>query len=590
MSEKVAQLVNYPLPWASMSLEQQFLFSNSTCSTAETFPTNPSSQDICECLYLGRWVRTLPFPWQFNNVFSGLFTFWEISSTSGWEDVMWAAVDQRGIGAQPIRNANTAWVAFFVVFILVGYIFLYNVFIGAVVDFFTKASLMQGPMFTTLAQQDWIRMQVVIKRMRARRKFTRPRNEFRLVFFTIALSPLFEGLNSTLIILNALVLAMQFYGEPMQYSSAIQNINTSVSVYFNFELFIKVCAFGVSFFNDGWNVFDCMILVGIDVTLIFGQVSGNYMSSLTSVGRVGRILRLVRIFRLTSALRGVNKLLDSLTSSLPAFLNVALLILLVMLIYAIAGIQLFAKVASYQNTITANMNFRNLGFAIILLFRMATQDNWNYYAHSMSGKSPGCVVDPPYNPNWCELNGFADNCVPLNGCGSFAAFPYFYSFQLVVSISLMNLFIGVIIDSIKGHNKDMNISAITEEVINDYNYVWDLVDPYRTNMFPRAALPKFVGLVKEPLGLSLRHREISEECENFADRLNIPHVTIDGKEFVKYKAVTVTLIKEMLSTVHQDFPFETYTENKGLASEMKRRLSKGTKSIKSLLSNPKKMR
>jgi hypothetical protein len=40
----------------------------------------------------------------------------------------------------------------------------------------------------------------------------------------------------------------------------------------------------------------------------------------------------------------------------------------------------------------------------------------------------------------------APGCLPLNGCGSNMAFPYFISFTLLISFVFLNLFIAVIIE------------------------------------------------------------------------------------------------------------------------------------------------
>jgi len=580
MTPNQAELVLHPLPWNAMTSDQQLMFNSSTCSTFETFPAKPTSKDICNCLFDGNWGRVLPFPLGFDNSLSGLFTFYEISTTSAWEDVMWAAVDNRGIDAQPNRDSNVTWIPFFVLFILIGYVFLYNVFIGAIVDFFNRTKRAEGTLFATQAQQDWIYLQAIAKKMRSLRKFRKPKGSYRLLCFNVVTDTRFEVFNSILIALNALIMAMGFFGAPEVYDTAINNINTAFSLYFNGEALLKILAFGTSYFNDGWNNFDFLIVIGIDATLIVGWVSGTYVGSLTSVGRIGRILRLVRLFRLTTGLRGVNKLLEAMTASLLGFLNVALLILLVLVIYAIAGVQLFGLVGNTQDTVTDTMNFRTLGNALIVLFRMATLDNWNYFAHSLAYRNPGCEDNPSYNPNWCEVNNNNPGCVHLNGCGTIAVLPYMYSFVLVTSISLMNLFIGVILDSIKGHDKD-EMSHVTEEVIQDYNNVWDLVDPYRTNLLPESALPDFIGLLKPPFGLADKDRNNEEACEAFAKQLAVAHV-LKGKQrlpYLKYKAVTLALTRELLTKMHSDFNSENCQEQKGIKSHLKSKWKEGSQAV-----------
>lgn len=60
---------------------------------------------------------------------------------------------------------------------------------------------------------------------------------------------------------------------------------------------------------------------------------------------------------------------------------------------------------------------------MVLLLRLSTGDGWNFFMHDMAAEREDCVTDPDYDPDMC---GFSDrpNCVPLNGCGSWAIFPY----------------------------------------------------------------------------------------------------------------------------------------------------------------------
>lgn len=43
--------------------------------------------------------------------------------------------------------------------------------------------------------------------------------------------------------------------------------------------------------------------------------------------------------------------------------------------------------------------------------------------YDMVADRPGCDPDPEYDPNMCGFTD-RDNCIPLNGCGSWSIFPY----------------------------------------------------------------------------------------------------------------------------------------------------------------------
>ena len=89
-----------------------------------------------------------------------------------------------------------------------------------------------------------------------------------------------------------------------------------------------------------------------------------------------RIFRLLRSLRFVAATKGIRKLLHALIISLPALLNVAALLALIIFIYSIIGMNLFMNV-KLQNSFTPNNNFQTFGKSFVLLFRAGTISGWN---------------------------------------------------------------------------------------------------------------------------------------------------------------------------------------------------------------------
>jgi hypothetical protein len=94
-----------------------------------------------------------------------------------------------------------------------------------------------------------------------------------------------------------------------------------------------------TYFDSGWNILDCFIVV-VSAAGIFGSVGGG--------AGVFRVLRLLRVLKLMKYSEGMMHLLQTVLLSLPAFLNIGALLLLVFFCYAVLGVQLFAKVKPYQ--------------------------------------------------------------------------------------------------------------------------------------------------------------------------------------------------------------------------------------------------
>lgn len=76
-----------------------------------------------------------------------------------------------------------------------------------------------------------------------------------------------------------------------------------------------------------------------------------------------------------------------------------------------------------QGAVSNQANFQHFGETMVLLLRFSTGDNWNHFMYDMATSRENCVADPDYDPDMC---GFSNNpgCIPLNGCGSWAIYPF----------------------------------------------------------------------------------------------------------------------------------------------------------------------
>jgi len=59
-------------------------------------------------------------------------------TTEGWMSVMYNGIDAAGIDMQPQKNNQTYYVSYFVAYMIIGSQFIINLFVGVVIDNFTK--------------------------------------------------------------------------------------------------------------------------------------------------------------------------------------------------------------------------------------------------------------------------------------------------------------------------------------------------------------------------------------------------------------------------------------------------------------------
>ena len=78
----------------------------------------------------------------------------------GWTDAMYRAVYSACIGMEPIKNNKPYFVSFFIAYMIVGSLFISNLFVGVVIDNFNKIKEKNelGSAFVTDNQRQWILM------------------------------------------------------------------------------------------------------------------------------------------------------------------------------------------------------------------------------------------------------------------------------------------------------------------------------------------------------------------------------------------------------------------------------------------------
>ena len=125
----------------------------------------------------------------------------------------------------------------------------------------------------------------------------------------------FEYTITACILANTIAMTLVHYRQPDELTHALEILNYIFAAIFNFEMIMKLLAQGRNYFRQGWNVFDCFIVIGTDFGIIMKFAnSGANMGATTSVIRGFRIMR---IFRLVKASIAIRLLIDTLLNILP---------------------------------------------------------------------------------------------------------------------------------------------------------------------------------------------------------------------------------------------------------------------------------
>ena len=204
------------------------------------------------------------------------------------------------------------------------------------------------------------------------------------------------------IVLNAAVLGAETYaGFEARHGATLDLINNACLGVFVVELTIRIIAYGrrpQDFFRSGWNVFDFVV------------VAASFIPGLGRDTTILRLVRLARIVRVVSLLPDLRILLIAVGRSVPGVASLAVMTLLLVYVYGIVGWLLFGEQLPER--------WGDIGTAMLNLFVMLSLENL-----------PENLAEGMRVHGWSWI--------------------YFVSFALMASFLLLNILIGVVINSME---------------------------------------------------------------------------------------------------------------------------------------------
>ena len=201
------------------------------------------------------------------------------------------------------------------------------------------------------------------------------------------------------IVFNAVILGLETSHTVMgTMGGLLKTLDTICLSIFVLEIILKLIAYRHRFFRNGWNLFD-FVIVGIALL-----PSGGALSVLRAL----RILRVLRVISISPSLRTV---VEGLVSALPGMGSVVVLMSIIFYVGAVIATKLFA--GSHPEF------FSSLGASAYSLFQIMTLESW-----SMGIVRPVMEIHP-------------------------YAWAFFIPFILVTTFSVVNLLVGLIVNSMQ---------------------------------------------------------------------------------------------------------------------------------------------
>ncbi|XP_050192234.1 LOW QUALITY PROTEIN: sodium channel protein type 10 subunit alpha-like [Myiozetetes cayanensis] len=431
--------------------------------------------------YGGNWTN---YPVNFDNVGIGYLALLQVATFKGWMDIMYAAVDSREINEQPEFEASLYMYTYFVVFIIFGSFFMLNLFIGVVISNFNqqRKKISGKDLFLTEEQKKYYNALKKLGSKKPQKPIPRPSNAFLGLLFDIVEHTAFDIIVVILICLNMVVMMAENNQEGTK--EVLNKINYFFVAVFTAECVMKILALRQHYFKSGWNLFDFSVvvlsIVSIGVSEAFQRFFSPTLLRTIRLARIGRILRLVR------KARGIRTLLFALLMSLPALVNIGLLLFLIMFIYAIVGMANFACLP-WESGIDDIFNFQTFSGSILCLFQITTSAGWDTLLAPLLSESGACA------PNLDLKEKDKINC-KNTAYGIF----YFVSYVIISFLIVVNMYIAVILENFNVATEE-STDPLCEDDFDMFYETWGKFDPLATEFIDYSALSDFADALAEPL-------------------------------------------------------------------------------------------
>lgn len=229
----------------------------------------------------------------------------------------------------------------------------------------------------------------------------------------------FEFFMLFVILVNIVCLGLETSQTLMErYGSVLNAIDTTCLVIFCIELVLKIIAFNKDFLKSKWNVFDALIVL-VSLAPAFSYFTVFKAVKVFRSVRIVRALRSIkslRTFKLVVGLEHLQVVLKAIVKSIPGIMWTCIMLFIFYYIYAIVGTMLFGELFPRL--------FGGLGRSFLTLFSVMIFDN---------------LFEGIIRPIMQEFSW---------------AWAYFISFSLITSFVIMNVIVGIVVDSIDAVHKD----------------------------------------------------------------------------------------------------------------------------------------
>ena len=444
--------------------------------------------NLTDCV--GEFLYT-PFNWEFpaprqvrnswydfDSFGDALFILFQIVSQEGWADVMWSAQSITGVFTQPKNFVSQGNAVFFVIFNLLGAVFVLTLFVSVFMRNYTEQT---GVAFLTTDQRSWLELRKLLRQVAPSKRPNnkRKRENWQEWCYRRAVTKTGRWHRSVtaILVLHLILLCLEYYPEPWLWSRTRDYIYLAFTAFYIVNIIVRIIGLSwTRFRKSAWDVYSVFAIAGTFVTtvLLLSNFHETYYIQLHKLFLVSVVLLLI------PRNNQLDQLFKTAAASFSSISNLLATWFVLFVVYAIAMNQAFGLTRFWYNE-TGNINFRTVPKSLILLFRMSVGEGWNVLMEDFAR------VIPPYCTE--AESYFSGDC----GSPEWAR-ALFISWNIVSMYIFVNLFISLIYESFSYvYQRSSGLSVISREEIRRFKQAWAEYDPNGTGYISKEVFPRFLG-------------------------------------------------------------------------------------------------
>ncbi|EXJ91094.1 hypothetical protein A1O1_04201 [Capronia coronata CBS 617.96] len=447
--------------------------------------------------------RQVANPWySFDDFGSALFILFQIVSQEGWVNVMWSGTSVTGRGLQPQPFAAQGNAVYFIVFNLLGAVFVLTLFISVFMRNYTEQT---GVAFLTAEQRSWLELRKLLKQISpSKRSIGDTSASWKKWCYNLSIKKRgkWQRLITTVLVLHLILLTVDYYPEPAWWETLREGVFLAFTVILIANIAIRMFGLGWHRFRrSSWDIYSVFVVSGIFITSLIALAKVN---SSRGFDQVHKLFLVSVTFLLIPRNNQLDQLFKTAAASLTLIANLLATWFVLFLVYAIAFTQTFGLTRFGDNE-SNNVNFRTVPKALILLFRTSIGEGWNQIMEDFA------TIEPPLCVR--EASFFDSDC----GSSSWAR-ALFISWNIISMYIFVSLFVSMIFESFSYvYQQSSGMSIVSRDEIRRFKQAWADFDPNGTGFISKEQFPRLLGELSGVFQMRIYDgdftvRTIKEDC------------------------------------------------------------------------------